>query len=164
MAQTEKGDVKKSLQEKVLSWLSEDNVDWAEGKDLGEIEKRFGNKPEPIAIMPAIVRENIESLGDDYLYCGQAYMIDHHANHHPELDVDEYVNIQSILDEYDDIKDLSEGNKTKVAFVKKLDKGYAVVVELSKENDKIMLHKTVDEIREENGCSVDQLFREVFRW
>ncbi len=29
---------------------------------------------------------------------------------------------------------------------------------------KIMLHKTVDEIREENGCSVDQLFREVFRW
>jgi hypothetical protein len=45
LAQTEKGDVKKSLQEKVLSWLSEDNVDWAEGKDLGEIEKRFGNKP-----------------------------------------------------------------------------------------------------------------------
>ena len=92
--------------------------------------------------MPAIVKENIESLGDDYLYCGKAYMIDHHANHHPELDVDEYVNIQSILDEYDDIKDLSEGDKTKVAFVKKLDKGYAVVVELSKENDKIMLHKT----------------------
>ncbi len=29
---------------------------------------------------------------------------------------------------------------------------------------KIMLHKTVDEIRDENGCSVDQLFREVFRW
>ena len=30
----------------------------------------------------------------------------------------------------------------KIAFVKKLDKGYAVVVELSKENDKIVLHKT----------------------
>ena len=29
---------------------------------------------------------------------------------------------------------------------------------------KIVLHKTVDEIREENGCSVDQLFREVFKW
>lgn len=28
----------------------------------------------------------------------------------------------------------------------------------------IMLHKTVDEIREENGKSVDELFREVFKW
>lgn len=28
----------------------------------------------------------------------------------------------------------------------------------------IVLHKSVDEIREENGKSVDELFREVFRW
>ena len=28
----------------------------------------------------------------------------------------------------------------------------------------IVLHKTVDEIREEKGMSVDALFREVFRW
>lgn len=28
----------------------------------------------------------------------------------------------------------------------------------------IVLHKTVDEIREENGMSVDALFREVFKW
>ncbi len=31
-------------------------------------------------------------------------------------------------------------------------------------NGIVSLHKTVDEIREENGMSVDQLFREVFRW
>ena len=31
-------------------------------------------------------------------------------------------------------------------------------------NGKIMLHKSIDEIREENGKSVDELFREVFRW
>ncbi len=31
-------------------------------------------------------------------------------------------------------------------------------------NGEIMLQKTVDEIREENGKSVDELFREVFRW
>lgn len=31
-------------------------------------------------------------------------------------------------------------------------------------NGKVVLHKTVDEIREENGKSVDELFREVFRW
>ncbi len=29
---------------------------------------------------------------------------------------------------------------------------------------KIILHKTVEEIREENGKSVDELFREMFRW
>lgn len=28
----------------------------------------------------------------------------------------------------------------------------------------IVLHKTVDEIREEHGVSVDELFREVFKW
>ena len=28
----------------------------------------------------------------------------------------------------------------------------------------IVMQKTVDEIREENGKSVDELFREVFRW
>ncbi len=28
----------------------------------------------------------------------------------------------------------------------------------------ILLHKSLDEIREENGKSVDELFREVFRW
>ena len=31
-------------------------------------------------------------------------------------------------------------------------------------NGNIVLQKTVDEIREENGKSVDKLFREVFRW
>ncbi len=32
------------------------------------------------------------------------------------------------------------------------------------QNGDILLHKTIDEIREENNCSVDELFREVFRW
>jgi len=29
---------------------------------------------------------------------------------------------------------------------------------------RVILQKTVDEIRAENGKSVDELFREVFRW
>lgn len=32
------------------------------------------------------------------------------------------------------------------------------------QNGNITLQKTVDEIREENGKSVDELFREVFKW
>ena len=133
---------KKVLQDKVIGWLSDENIEWAEGKDLKEVIEHFGNILEPIAVMPPIVRKNVPSLDADYLYCGKAYMIDHQANHHPELDINEYVNIQAILDGYDDIKDLSDGGNMKIAFVKKLDKGYAVVVELSKENDKIVLHKT----------------------
>ena len=31
-------------------------------------------------------------------------------------------------------------------------------------NGDIVMHKTVDEIREENSMSVDELFREVFKW
>ena len=32
------------------------------------------------------------------------------------------------------------------------------------QNGHILLQKTVDQIREENGKSVDELFREVFKW
>ena len=32
------------------------------------------------------------------------------------------------------------------------------------QDGKILLQKTVDDIREENGKSVDALFREVFKW
>lgn len=76
---------KKELQDRVIGWLTNDNIEWAEGKDLNEVIDHFGNTPEPIAVMPPIVRNNVPSLDGDYLYCGKAYMIDHHANHHPEL-------------------------------------------------------------------------------
>ena len=69
-------------------------------------------------------------------------MIDHQVNHHPELGSEDYEKIQTILDDYDDIKDLSGNGKTKIAFIKKLGKGYAVVAELSEDKGKIMLHKT----------------------
>ena len=32
------------------------------------------------------------------------------------------------------------------------------------QNGEITLHRSVDDIRADNGKSVDQLFREVFRW
>ena len=134
--------VKKSLQEKIAGWLTGENIEWAKGKGLKETIEHFGNTPEPIAVIPPVVRANVPSLESDYLYCGKAYLIDHRANHHQELGVEEYANIQTILDNYDDIKDLSEGGNLKLAFVKKLDKGYAVVAELSKEDNKIILHKT----------------------
>lgn len=95
---------KAQFQSKVKGWLTDENIEWVEGKDLDEIIDHFGNTPEPIAVLPALVRQNVPTLADDYLYYGKAYFIDHHANHHPELDIDEYDNIQTILDSFDDIK------------------------------------------------------------
>ncbi|MDY5258814.1 MAG: hypothetical protein SPH30_07205 [Prevotella sp.] len=109
---------------------------------MDEVEEHFGNTLEPIAILPPVVRRNVPTLSSDYLFSGKGYMIDHQANHHSELERDEYLNIQSILDNYDDIKDLSDGRQLKLAFVKKIGKSYAVVVELSKEDGKIVLHKS----------------------
>lgn len=100
---------KADLQNKIADWLSDANVGWAKGKTLAESEEHFGNTLEPIAILPPVVRRNVPTLSSDYIFSGKGYMIDHQANHHSELERDEYINIQTILDNYDDIKDLSDG-------------------------------------------------------
>lgn len=126
----------------ILAWLTDENIEWAKGKELKTIIEHFGNKLEPVASLPRIIRENLPTIQSDYLYCGKAYMIDHHANHHPELDVNEYRYIQEILETYDDIKNLSDDNSIKFAFIKSMRKGYAVVVQFSTENNGIILYKT----------------------
>lgn len=133
---------KDSLLKKVKDWLSPENISWAEGKSLSESIEMFGNEVEPIAIIPPVLKKYFPELSNLYLYSGKAYLIDHAANHHPELSVEEYENIQKTLDEYDDIKDLSSNGVKKLAFIKMMEKGYAVVTELSEKDGKIMLHKT----------------------
>lgn len=133
---------KKVLQQKIQEWLSEDNIAWAEGKTLDESIEKFGNETEPIAVLPDIIKNVFPELKSLYLYSGKGYLIDHAANHHPELEVEDYNKIQEVLDSYDDIKDLSTPNVKKIAFVKMMDKGFAVVTELSEKDGRIMLHKT----------------------
>ena len=132
------------LKKKLQDWLSNENLEWAEGRELREINEKFGNELEPIATIPDSIRKIFSSLDNNYLWSGKGYFIDHAVNHHPELEKEDYNNIQTVLNEFDDIKDLSNSKEgiNKIAVVKKLDKGYAVVIELSKENDKIVLHKT----------------------
>lgn len=125
----------------VRDWLTPENLDWAEDKTLKEIIEKFGNTLEPIARIPEKVMVLL-GIKDGYIYSGKGYFIDHAVNHHPEVTLDEYDNIQSIISDSDDIKDLSTDKIKKVAFIKKLDKGYAVVVEISEENGKVLLHKT----------------------
>ena len=140
--QTQEVTEKDSLLKKVKDWLSPENISWAEGKSLSESVEMFGNEVEPIAIIPPVLKKYFPELSNLYLYSGKAYLIDHAANHHPELSVEEYENIQKTLDEYDDIKDLSSNGVKKLAFIKMMEKGYAVVTELSEKDGKIMLHKT----------------------
>ena len=135
-------DEKIEFQNKIQEWLSPENVSWAEGKDLSDSIEKFGNEVEPIAILPEIVRGLFPEVSSLYLYSGKGYLIDHAANHHPELSADEYNKIQEVLDSYDDIKDVSTPKTKKIAFVKMLDKGFAVVAELTEKDGKIMLHKT----------------------
>ena len=123
------------------SWLTQENIEWAEGRNFEEIEERFGNELVPIATIPHEVALYF-GLADENLHSGKAYFIDHAANHHPEVTLDEYEKIQEVIEDYDDIKDLSSDKQQKVAFIKKLDKGYAVVAEVSKKEDKLLLHKT----------------------
>lgn len=125
----------------VRDWLTPENLDWAENKTLKEIIEKFGNALEPIARIPEKVMRLL-GIKDGYIYSGKGYFIDHAVNHHPEVTLEEYDNIQSIISDYDDIKDLSTDKVKKVAFIKKLDKGYAVVAEISEENGKVLLHKT----------------------
>ncbi len=130
------------MQSLVSSWLTDDNITWAKGKNLKDVIERFGNTLEPIAILPKAVVDNVPFLDNNCVYCGKAYLIDHHANHHPEINVNEYKFIQEILETYDDIKDVSDDNNIKYAFVKRIHKSYAVVVQFSKENNGIILYKT----------------------
>ncbi len=131
-----------ALQQKIQEWLTPENISWAEGKELKDSVEKFGNNIEPIAVLPQIIKKFFPEISSLYLYSGKGYLIDHAANHHPELAAEEYDKIQEVVDSYDDIKDLSTPSSKKIAFVKMLDKGFAVVTELAEKDGKIMLHKT----------------------
>lgn len=133
---------KAEIQTRINEWLAQENLDWAEGRSLNEIIAKFGNELEPIARIPEIVKQYLGGVNGDYIYSGKGYFIDHAVNHHPELNLEDYANIQTIVSDYDDIKDLSSGGVKKIAFIKKLDKGFAVVAEVSEQNGKVLLHKT----------------------
>ena len=125
---------------RVQDWLSQGNLDRARGKNLKEIIAMFGNKPEPIAYVP---KEYLYVLGNDVtdnrLYSGKGYFIDHALNHHSQIETKTYGYIQEVLSHPDAIKPTNEG----VAFIKKIDRWNAVVVNVEKtEKGKIIWHKS----------------------
>lgn len=129
---------------RIREWLSDENLEWAEGKSLQEIVEYFGNELEPIAVIP---KGYLKHLGggatDSHVYCGKGYFIDHAVNHHDEEPIEEYLKIQDILSTPTDVKiDTSKGRPT-LLFIKQYDKYYVEMVSVGEDGtNRVVLHKS----------------------
>lgn len=133
------------MKERVRSWLSKKNVDWAKGKTRDEIFAHFDSELKPISVLPPKYLAYLKKgIYDNRVYCSEGYLVEHAVNHHPEVDPKEYDDIQDIINTPDDVKlDDRDGSKRSVVFVKDVGKFAAVVVGVSlTSNDMIVFHKT----------------------
>ena len=118
------------MENRIMDWLSEENLKRAAGKTREEIIEEFGNDLAPIAFIPA---EHLSLLGDNIkdprIYCGKGYFIDHALRNHggqgaqvniDDIDVSKYLNIQYVLDNPDHIKETFTDGKRTVVFIKKI--------------------------------------------
>lgn len=129
---------------RIREWLSDENLEWAEGKSLDEILEHFGNELQPIATFPA---RFLNFLGvnttDTNLYCCKGYFIDHAVNHHDEEPVEEYLKIQDILNNPTDVKIDTSKERPTLLFIKQYDKYYIEVVSVCNDGtNRIVLHKS----------------------
>lgn len=143
-SQRENGNPTKSdMQQRIQSWLSEENLEWAKGKDRDAIFEHFGNELEPVAIVP---KGYLQYLGDGFrnnaVYSGKGYMIDHAVNHHAEEPAESYQHIQDILDYPDVVRLDNRKERPSLIFVKKYDNYQSEVVSVDDENGKLVIHKT----------------------
>ena len=129
---------------RIREWLSDENLEWAEGKTLDEILEHFGNELQPIAVIPTGYLKYLgDKATDTHVYCGKGYFIDHAVNHHDEEPIEEYLKIQDILDSPTDVKlDTSKGRPT-LLFIKQYDKYYVEMVSVGEDGtNRIVLHKS----------------------
>ena len=116
------------MENRIVDWLSEENLSMAMGKTRDEIFEIFGNEVLPIAYIPTkfinLIGSNIK---DQRIYCGKGYFIDHALRNHAksgmqisaaDVDVSKYLNIQAVLDNPDSIKETFVDGKRTVVFIK----------------------------------------------
>jgi hypothetical protein len=72
------------------------------------------------------------------------YFLDHAVNHHPNVAVSEYVHIQDIVTNPDDVKlDDKNADRNSLVFIKKIDRhGIIIVSEYKTDVGKLVFHKT----------------------
>ena len=112
----------------IVNWLSDDNFTKALGKTRDEIFEEFGNELMPIAYIPSqFISLVSSSLKDTRIYCGKGYFIDHALRNHEaagtqvsveDADVSKYLNIQTILDSPDTVKETTVDGKRPIVFIK----------------------------------------------
>ena len=144
MVDSRDSDEAKEFPKRMQDWLSEENLSKARGKSRDEILEMFGSEPQPVAFVP---KEALSVLGegitDNRIYSSMGYFIDHAVNHHPAIAAEKYNLIQDVLSAPDDYKEIVREGKRSVAFIKKIDRYNAVVVEVEKTPDgKIIWHKS----------------------
>lgn len=140
------------MESRIIDWLSDENLTKASGKTREEIFKEFGNELEPIAYIPVRFMPLVDTgLTDPRIYSGKGYFIDHALRNHAEtgeqisvedVDASKYLNIQSVLDNPDSIKETYVDGKRTVIFIKKIGRYFAELTQVE-ENGRIVLHKSL---------------------
>ena len=135
---------KEEFSKRIMDWLSDENLEKARGKTRLEIFDEFDCVlPQPIAYIPEkymVVFD--EDIVDNRVYSSMAYFIDHAVNNHPNINKERYLLIQEVLNDPDEIKEIVR-EKVSIAFVKKIDRYNAVVIQLEKSAEgKIIWHKS----------------------
>ena len=145
-------DERAEMEARIVDWLSEENLERAEGKTREEIFDEFGNELEPIAYIPKQYISLVSAdLKDQRIYCGKGYFIDHALRNHAkdgkqlnveDVDVSKYLNIQSVLDNPDSVKETYVDGKRTIVFIKKIGRYFAELTQVE-EDGKIVLHKSM---------------------
>ena len=140
------------MEDRIVDWLSEENLSKAAGKTREEIFGEFGNELKPIACIPdRFVGLVSKDISNPRIYCGKGYFIDHALRNHAkegnripveDVDVSKYLNIQAVLDNPDHVKETFIDGKRTIVFIKKIGRYFAELTQVE-EDGKIVLHKSI---------------------
>jgi hypothetical protein len=132
-----------------------------------EIVKKYGDIPVAIAEIPKndpVFKGIWNDAESNLVYTGLGSFIDHWVNHHPEMESEDFMKIQSVLENPD--KRYYDKSKNAVVFDKSFGKLHDVVI-LKKAADKLIyersnylpekLPKRWQEISVENGLPIEKL-------
>lgn len=136
--------------ETIKNWLNPADISYAERlidaeekERLKILERKFGKKLEPIAVVPyrfvPIIGKDID---DSNVYCSKAYFLNHYLHHIGSTSVLDYQSMQSVLiDPEYIVETIIDGNSSYV-FVRRDARYNCYVISFEKEGGKLILHKT----------------------
>lgn len=110
-----------------LDWLTQDLYDEVDGLTGDEIFKKYDNTPIVIAELPEKAAVIFNYPQDKNIYSGKAYFLDHMVNHHEEVDISEYKNLQDDLINFDKV--YADPKNQSIVFERnKENKKYSIII------------------------------------